>query len=67
MVRPGPDRVRHRFDAADSWLALFATTYLFRRLATETAAHLGYAYPTVLDERVTQFVNVLHAEDDLSQ
>jgi aminoglycoside 6-adenylyltransferase len=44
------------FDAADSWPALFATMDLYRHLATETAAHLGYAYPTALDERVTQFV-----------
>jgi hypothetical protein len=40
---------------------------LFRRLATETAARLGYAYPAALDKRVTQLVNALHAEDDPSQ
>jgi aminoglycoside 6-adenylyltransferase len=56
-----------RFDAADSWQTLFATMDLFRRLATETAARLGYAYPAALDKRVTQLVNALHAEDDPSQ
>lgn len=56
-----------RFDAADSWQALLTTMSLFRRLATETALHLGYRYPTALDERTTQLVSTLHAEDDLNR
>jgi aminoglycoside 6-adenylyltransferase len=51
------------FDAPDSWRALLATMDLFRRLATETAASLGYVYPTPLDERVTEFVRTLYAGD----
>ena len=51
------------FAAADSWRALFATMNLFRRLATEAAARLDNAYPALLDERVTQFVQKLHEED----
>jgi aminoglycoside 6-adenylyltransferase len=54
-----------RFDAADSWHALFATMALFRRLATETAAHLTYHYPHALDEQITRFVHALHTEDPL--
>jgi aminoglycoside 6-adenylyltransferase len=50
------------FNAADSWRALFATMDLFRRLATETATHLGYAYPAAADAHVTALVTALHAE-----
>lgn len=57
------DHVFGHFDAADSWQALLATMDLFRRLAEETAKHLGYPYPVLLDERVTQFVNQLQRED----
>lgn len=53
------------FDGGDSWRALLATMDLFRRLATETAAHLGYPYPVLLDERVTQFIGQLRQEDHL--
>jgi aminoglycoside 6-adenylyltransferase len=47
------------FDAADSWRALLATMDLFRRLATETAARLGYAYPAALDAHATGYVFAL--------
>lgn len=50
-------------DSRDSWRALFATMDLFRRLAREVAQRLGYAYPTALDERVTQHVEMLYGED----
>jgi aminoglycoside 6-adenylyltransferase len=56
-----------RFDAADSWRALLATMTLFRRLATETAAHLTYHYPHTLDEQITHFVHTLRADDSLLQ
>ncbi len=35
--------------------ALFQTVALYRRVATEVADRLGYAYPIALDERVTAF------------
>ncbi len=54
-----------RFNVADSWRALLSTMSLFRRLATETAAHLDYHYPHPLDEQITSFVHALHAEDPL--
>lgn len=57
------DHAFGHFDAGDSWRALLVTMDLFRRLAGETAAHLGYPYPALLDERVTQFVNQLKRED----
>jgi aminoglycoside 6-adenylyltransferase len=36
-----------------NWEALYQTIALFRRVANEVAAHLGYAYPHDLDQRVT--------------
>ena len=51
------------FDAADTWRALWANLELFRRLAREAAQRLGYVYPMALDERVTDLVTRLHAED----
>jgi aminoglycoside 6-adenylyltransferase len=56
-----------RFGAADAWRALMASMALFARLAGETAAQLGYAYPQALDAQVSQYVDKLHSEDDLSQ
>jgi aminoglycoside 6-adenylyltransferase len=51
---------------ADNWEALFQTMALFRRVATEVAADLGYAYPLDLDRRVTAYVREIkdldHAE-----
>ena len=47
------------FDAADSWRALLATMALFRRLATDTARHLGYAYPAALDDGITRCIHAL--------
>jgi aminoglycoside 6-adenylyltransferase len=40
----------------ENWEALFATTALFRRVASEVAAALGYAYPSDLDARVTAYL-----------
>ncbi|HWQ11783.1 MAG TPA: aminoglycoside 6-adenylyltransferase [Roseiflexaceae bacterium] len=51
---------------ADNWEALFRTMALFRRVACEVAAHLGYAYPHELDRRVTAYVRrirTLNAEN----
>ena len=41
---------------ADNWEALFRTMALFRRVATDVADDLGYAYPRELDRRVTAYV-----------
>ena len=40
-------------DIEDNWNALFRTTALFRRVATEVGDALGYAYPLDVDEAVT--------------
>lgn len=37
----------------DNWGALFRTTELFRRVATEVGDALGYAYPLEVDEAIT--------------
>lgn len=44
------------FDAGDSWKALIVTINLFRRLAMDTAEHLGYNYPMGADKNITMFV-----------
>ena len=54
------------FEAGASWRALVTTMDLFRRLATEAGARLGYDYSETLDRQVTQFVNVLYQEDSRS-
>lgn len=40
----------------ENWEALFRTMALFRRVAMDVGAGLGYAYPMELDQRVTAFV-----------
>ena len=47
----------------DNWEALFATTALFRRVATEVAEALGLVYRRGLDETATAY---LEAVRDLS-
>jgi aminoglycoside 6-adenylyltransferase len=44
------------YDEEDVRRALLATMDLFRWLAIETAERLGYPYPSVADERVTEWV-----------
>jgi aminoglycoside 6-adenylyltransferase len=41
---------------ADNWKALEHTMALFRQVALEVGAHLGYAYPDELHERVSAYV-----------
>ena len=41
---------------ADNWEALAHTMALFRRVAVEVGAHLGYAYPHDLHQRVSAYV-----------
>ena len=40
-------------DIEENWDALFRTTALFRRVATEVGDALGYAYPLEVDKAVT--------------
>jgi aminoglycoside 6-adenylyltransferase len=40
-------------DVEENWNALFRTTALFRRVATEVGDALGYAYPQQVDDDVT--------------
>lgn len=39
-----------------NWDALLRTMALFRLVAVEVAAHLGYTYPLAMDEGVTAYV-----------
>jgi aminoglycoside 6-adenylyltransferase len=48
---------------AENWDALFRTLALFRRVAIEVAADLGYAYPHDLDRRVTAYVRAMQERD----
>jgi aminoglycoside 6-adenylyltransferase len=43
-------------DTQDNWEALFRTITLFREVAMQVGAGLGYDYPLELDQRVTAFV-----------
>jgi aminoglycoside 6-adenylyltransferase len=40
----------------DNWEAMFKTIDLFRAVATEVAAHLGYRYPDDLHRRVAEYL-----------
>jgi aminoglycoside 6-adenylyltransferase len=53
-----------RFDAADSWRALFGVIALFRKLAQEIASHLHYPYPESLVTEVVAYVEVLHMGEE---
>ena len=44
------------FDERSSWRALIATTALFRRVATETAAAIGLRYPIEADAAVSGYI-----------
>jgi aminoglycoside 6-adenylyltransferase len=41
----------------ENWAALFGTIRLFRKVASEVADHLGYAYPYDMDQRVVSYLN----------
>jgi aminoglycoside 6-adenylyltransferase len=45
----------------DNWEALFRTIALFREVAMQVGAGLGYEYPLELDQRVTAFVQRMQA------
>jgi aminoglycoside 6-adenylyltransferase len=48
-------------DVDENWNALFRTTALFRRVATEVGDALGYAYPRGLDTAVTAHLEAVRA------
>jgi aminoglycoside 6-adenylyltransferase len=48
---------------AENWAALFRTIELFRQVAIEVAAHLGYVYPHDLDQGVTAYINRMQSLD----
>jgi len=50
------------YDPNDLWRALATTMDLFRRLAKETAARLGLAYPSTSDGAATELVVALRNE-----
>jgi aminoglycoside 6-adenylyltransferase len=54
-------------DIAENWEALFRTMALFRRVAIDVAADLGYTYPLDLDRRVTAYVQAMRNQGHDSQ
>lgn len=66
---PAPLWAEYRQTCADisvegQWQAIFAATALFRRLAKEVAAHLGYAYRAEDDEGMMIYLKSLYAAQD---
>lgn len=55
-VIEGLRRTFPRYEPAEIWRARFEAHDLFRRLAQETAARLGYSYPTQLEDTVMSWV-----------
>jgi aminoglycoside 6-adenylyltransferase len=51
-----------RYDVAEIWSARFAALDLFRSLAEETGARLGYAYPREVEDEVMGWVRALARE-----
>lgn len=47
----------------DNWDALFRTTALFRRAATDVGDALGYTYPQDVDDRVTAGLDAVRARE----
>lgn len=50
-----------RFDAEDSWRALFSSIDLFRKLARETADKLDYSLPDKLIDEIILYLEALHS------
>ncbi len=48
-------------EIADNWRALFRACDLFREVALEVAAELGYQYPGELDANVTEYLQAVQA------
>jgi aminoglycoside 6-adenylyltransferase len=60
FVRESPSRLYARPDVERSWMALWETIVLFRRLARETAAARGFQYAELVDRDLTGFLEALH-------
>ncbi len=45
-----------RTDVEENWVALHKTLALFRRVAQDVAAHLGYAFPLAMHRRVVAYI-----------
>ncbi len=54
------------FDAEDSWNSLFATMELFRRVAADTAAALGFLYREDVDQNLSGFILKLRGSTNRS-
>lgn len=50
------------FDGADSWQALYTTTWLFRRLAKEISQIWHFSYPEETDKYISDFINRLQEQ-----
>ena len=50
----------------ENWRAMFKTAEIFRCLASEVGAHLGYTYPFQLDRDVTAYLNKIRNMDSRS-
>jgi aminoglycoside 6-adenylyltransferase len=57
-------KVFPRYDAAEIWAARLAALDLFRSLAEETGARLGYPYPHQLEHEVMSWVRSLGDESE---
>jgi aminoglycoside 6-adenylyltransferase len=51
----------------ETWDALFRTTALFRRVATEVGRRLAHAYPHALDDAVTAYLEAIRAEGRIAK
>ena len=51
-----------QFDERDTWNALENTANLFKTLAHQTAAQLGYNYPNEVDSHISKFINELRGK-----
>jgi aminoglycoside 6-adenylyltransferase len=49
-------------EVKENWDALFRTARLFRRIATEVGAALGYEYPEDVDSGVTAHLRAVHGQ-----
>lgn len=51
----------------ENWRALYKTMALFRQVALEVAAHLGYVFPQDMHERVIKFVDKMRLQNTSRQ
>lgn len=51
-----------RFDAEDSWQALFASLELFQRLAKDVADWLGYPFPQAMIDEIDEYLHGVYSK-----